>query len=378
MLAAHDPFSPVVLTADGVVTYGSLLRLSAAAVALLAELQVPEHAPVPALLDAGSTAYALWIGGACSRRPLAPLAPRSTVAELSACLRDDDAPVVLTSPANAAVAEQLATATGRRAVVVDRLVESEEPLDLEGGEPADAVGVLHTSGTTGHPKRVVLRQRALAARTGAYADALGLTSRSVYASAASFHHGAGISLLAVALGTGAATTPMPSRFSVAAWHALEGLGVTHVNVVPAMLQMLLDAEALRAGGALRTLLYGASRIEPELAHRTLAALPEVELIQGYGQTEGGPHTLLTGADHRRAVADPTQAHLLLSCGRPAPGVRVRIVGGHARGRRGRGHLPLPVRRAPRRLARERRPGPAGRRRLPLPGRPHGRRLRPRR
>jgi acyl-CoA synthetase (AMP-forming)/AMP-acid ligase II len=327
LLAAHDPVSPVVLTAHGVVTYGSLLRLSAAAVALLTELKVPRHAPVPALLDAGSTAYALWIGGACSRRPLAPLAPRSTVAELSACLRDDDAPVVLTSPAHAAVAEQLATATGRRAVVVDRLVESAEPLDLEGGDPADAVGVLHTSGTTGHPKRVVLRQRALAARTGAYANALGLTSGSVYASAASFHHGAGISLLAVALGTGAATTPMPSRFSVAAWHALEGLGVTHVNVVPAMLQMLLDAEALRAGGALRTLLYGASRIEPELARRTLAALPDVELIQGYGQTEGGPHTLLTGADHRRAVADPAQAHLLLSCGRPAPGVRVRIVGG---------------------------------------------------
>jgi len=327
MLAAHRPFSPVVVTAEHIVTYGSLLRMSAAASELLAALQVPKHAPVPALLDAGSTAYALWIGGACSRRPLAPLAPRSTVAELSACLREDDAPVVLTSPANAAVAEELAAATGRRAVVVDRLAESGEPLDLEGGDPADAVGVLHTSGTTGRPKRVVLRQQRLAARTVVYAAALGLDSDSVYASAASFHHGAGVALLAVALGTGATTTPMPSRFSVDGWRAVEGLGVTHANVVPAMLQALLDAGALPTGGTLRTLLYGASRIEADLVRRTLTAVPDVDLVQGYGQTEGGPHTLLTGADHRRAAADPAQAHLLLSCGRPAPGVRVRIVDG---------------------------------------------------
>jgi acyl-CoA synthetase (AMP-forming)/AMP-acid ligase II len=327
MLTTRDPDSPVVVTADQVVSYGALLRMSATAGRLLSESGVPENAPVPALLDAGALAYALWIGGACSRRPLAPLAPRSTVAELTACLHEDDAPVVLASPANATVAEELAGATGRRAVVVvDRLEESAEPLDLEGRGPTDPVGVLHTSGTTGRPKRVVLRQQPLAARTVAYAAALGLGPESVYASAASFHHGAGISLLAVALGTGAATTPMPSRFSVDAWHALQGLSVTHVNVVPAMLQMLLDADALRAAGSLRTLLYGAARIEPELVRRTLAALPDVELIQGYGQTEGGPHTLLTGADHRRAATDADQAHLLLSCGRPAPGVRVRIVG----------------------------------------------------
>jgi acyl-CoA synthetase (AMP-forming)/AMP-acid ligase II len=187
--------------------------------------------------------------------------------------------------------------------------------------------VLHTSGTTGRPKRVHLRQQPLAARTAAYAAVLGLSERSVYASAASFHHGAGVALLAVALGTGAATTPMPSRFSVDGWRALENLAVTHANVVPAMLEALLDADALQATGTLRTLLYGASRIEPELVRRTLAALPDVELIQGYGQTEGGPHTILTGADHRLAVADPERAHLLLSCGRPAPGAGVRIVGG---------------------------------------------------
>jgi acyl-CoA synthetase (AMP-forming)/AMP-acid ligase II len=324
--AASDPASAAVISVHGVISYGSLLRMSAAAVELLDSLGLPPGVAVPALLDAGPVAYALWIAGACSRRPIAPLAPRSTVPELLACVREDDAPVVLASPANQGVATGLATATGRRAVVVDGLPESARPLDLLGGDPDDVVGVLHTSGTTGLPKRVLLRQRPLAGRTVAYAAALGLTPGSVYASAASFHHAAGISLVAVALGTGVALTPMPSRFSVRGWRALEGLGVTHANVVPAMLDALLDAGALRQGGVLRTLLYGASRIEPELARRTLASLPDVELIQGYGQTEGGPHTLLTGADHRRAVADPTQAPLLLSCGRPAPGVRVRIVG----------------------------------------------------
>src|SRR4051794_20473724 len=323
--AASDPAAPAVISVDGVVSYGSLLRMSAAAVELLDSLGLPPGAAVPALLDAGPVPYALWVAGACSRHPIAPLAPRSPVPELLACVTGDDAPVVLASPANEAVATALATATGRRAVVVDGLPESIRPLKLLGGDPDDVVGVLHTSGTTGRPKRVLLRQRPLAGRTVAYAAALGLTEGSVYASAASFHHGAGISLAAVALGTGVALTPMPSRFSVEGWRALEGLGVTHANVVPAMLKALLDAGALRPGGALRTLLYGASRIEPELVRRTLAALPGVELLQGYGQTEGGPHTLLTGADHRRAVADPARAHLLLSCGRPAPGVRVRIV-----------------------------------------------------
>ena len=116
MLASHDPSAPVVVTPSEVVSYGSLLRTAAAAGELFSDLGLPERSAVPALLDAGPTAYALWVGGAGSRRPVAPLAPRSTVAELQACLRPDDAPVVVASPAYAAVAAKLAAATGRRAV----------------------------------------------------------------------------------------------------------------------------------------------------------------------------------------------------------------------------------------------------------------------
>jgi acyl-CoA synthetase (AMP-forming)/AMP-acid ligase II len=323
MVAATDPAAPAVV-AGQITRYGELLGMAAAAGVLLDELGLPAESVVPALVDAGPTACALWIAGAATRRPLAPLSARSTVAELSRCLLAEDAPIVLADPPNREPAGALAAATGRRLVVVDGLARTGARLDHSLAGPDDVAGVLHTSGTTGVPKRVSVRQRPLAARAAAYAQALSLTPGSVYASAASFHHGAGVAMIAVALATGAALTPMPSRFSVAGWRALADLGVTHANVVPSMLQMLLDADALQVG-RLRTLLYGASRIEPELARATMAALPGVDLVQGYGQTEGGPHAVLSGADHRRAVADPAHATLLTSCGRPAPGVRIRIV-----------------------------------------------------
>src|SRR4051794_10975286 len=92
--AAGDPGSAAVIGVDGVISYGSLLRMSAAAAELLDSLGLPAGAAVPALLDAGPVAYSLWLAGACRRCPIAPLAPRSTVPELLACVREDDAPVV--------------------------------------------------------------------------------------------------------------------------------------------------------------------------------------------------------------------------------------------------------------------------------------------
>lgn len=321
-----DSRAPAIVTAGGSLDHAGLLAAAAGTVAWLDGLGAPRGGvPVLALLDSGPAAYALLVGGACSGRPVAPLAPRGTLRELTACVAPTDGPVIVASPAHSGIAHELAAATGRRGLVLDT-PPTGGALDPGAARPEDVVAVLHTSGTTGAPKRVRVANRALAARTVAFADLLDLDADGVYASAASFHHAAGISFVAVALGTGAAVTPMPTRFTVAAWEALHGLGVTHANVVPSMLQMLLDAGALEPG-RLRTLLYGASRIEPELARRVLDTLPGVNLVQGFGQTEGGPHTALTLADHERAVADPASAGLLLSCGRPAPGVTVRIVGG---------------------------------------------------
>src|SRR5262249_42620287 len=143
----------------------------------------------------------------------------------------------------------------------------------------------------------------------------------VYASASGFHHIAGLGNYVVALAAGAALAPMP-RFTVEAWQDLGKLGVTHALTVPTMLEMLLDADALPLP-ALRILQYGAAPIHPDTVRRTLEPLPAVGLVNLYGQTEGSPITCLGPEDHIR-IRDEGREDLLLSVGRAAPGVEVRV------------------------------------------------------
>src|SRR5262249_15371557 len=69
--------------------------------------------------------------------------------------------------------------------------------------------------------------------------------------------------------------------------------------------------------SLENLVYGGSPIAPELIHRTKELLPKVKLLQVYGLTETG---FLSGLqDHEHTEAR------LTSCGRPCPGIEVRVV-----------------------------------------------------
>jgi acyl-CoA synthetase (AMP-forming)/AMP-acid ligase II len=188
-------------------------------------------------------------------------------------------------------------------------------------DPSSAAFLLHTSGTTGLPKPVPYVQDRLARRALVNARLCGLGPGCVYASASGFHHIAGLGNYVVALAAGAALAPMP-RFTVEAWQDLGKLGVTHALTVPTMLEMLLDADAL-ALPALRILQYGAAPIHPDTLRRTLDALPAVGLVNLYGQTEGSPITCLGPEDHLR-IREEGREDLLLSVGRAAPGVELRI------------------------------------------------------
>jgi acyl-CoA synthetase (AMP-forming)/AMP-acid ligase II len=191
---------------------------------------------------------------------------------------------------------------------------------LPAARPDQTAVVLHTSGTTGHPRAISYRHDRLARRCRLNAALQQLRPGSVFATATPFHHIAGLGSIMVALAAGATTVAVP-RFGVDTWRGLESLGVSHAFAVPTMVEMLLrqDAFPLRT---LKIMQYGASPIHPDTLRTAMAQLPGVGFLSLYGQTEGSPITWLSPDDHRLAAGG--REDLLTSVGRAAPGVEVRI------------------------------------------------------
>jgi len=320
--AAQATAAPAVVTAASTWSGEELLGHAAGAARWLTGAGLPEGVPVPALLEASPEALGLVLAGAATRRPIAPLGPRLTVRELAGCIERLAAPCLVTQPPFADIAAAAAADLGLKVLVLDelpgRVLGSSGPLPVP--KPDDTAVVLHTSGTTGHPKAVCYRHDRLTRRCRLNATLQQLRPGSVFATASPFHHIAGLGNIMVALAAGATTVAVP-RFTVAAWRELEPLGVTHALAVPTMVEMLLRQGALPLR-TLRVMQYGASPIHPDTLRTAMGQLPGAGFLTLYGQTEGSPITWLSPEDHRLAAAG--REELLASVGRPAPGVEVRV------------------------------------------------------
>ncbi|MEV5561040.1 fatty acid--CoA ligase family protein [Nonomuraea wenchangensis] len=321
-LSVNSDEPVVVSMRDGSVetwSRGEFLQMISGAVEFLTQSGTAEGDPVPALLATEPASVALLIAGSIARRPLAPLGPRMTPRELTACLRELPGKVLLSEPQWLALAEAAAAGTGKRVVVV-------EGPQLSAREPALSVSTddtalfMHTSGTTGQPKQVRVRQAPLLVRTEVQGRVIGLRPGDRFVTAGLFHHVAGLGNIAVALANGAVLTMFPA-FSVEAWRGLAAVEPTHAIMVPSIIEMLLAADAMRLP-SLRVIAYGASPIHPDTMRRVQEVVPTADFVNLFGQTEGSPITVLDATDHRRARTD--RPDLLLSVGRPAPGVELSI------------------------------------------------------
>ncbi len=311
--AAQGRSARAVVTAYGTWSGPELLSHASAAARWLAGWGLPSGRPVPALLEASPEALALVLAGAAARRPIAPLDPRMPARELAGCIERLDAPCIVAQPRFAARAREL----GREVAVLGQLPCPGAPLPVPA--PDGTAVVLRTSATAGHPRAVRYRHDRLARRVRLAASLQQLRPGSVFATAAPFHHIAGLGAIMVALAAGAATVPV-ARFSVDAWRDLAAFRVTHSLLTPAMLETLLRKDALRLR-TLRVMQYGASPIRPETLRAARARLPGVDFLTIYGQTDGGPITWLSPTDHRLAA---WHDELLQSVGLPVPGAEVRI------------------------------------------------------
>lgn len=311
--------APAIVDDDGIVNGQELLELAAGTSAWFDELGFVAGDAIPALMDETRTAIAMVVGGAMSRRPVAPLGTKLAVDELVHAVTGLGARVLFASPERRELGEQVAAVAGVRLVVVDEPVPPAEPLAGE-CEPDDTVVIVHTSGTTGLPKPIYVRQRPLAARVDVYTDVMAIGPGDRYCSASPFYHTASVTMDVTVLGMGAAIVPM-DWFSVENWRRVGRLGVTCALLVPTMIEMLL-AEGALADATPRVLQYGAMPIHPDTLRATLDALPATSLLQIFGQTEASPITYLSHEDHVRAATD--RPDLLLSVGRAIRGTELRI------------------------------------------------------
>ncbi|MCX2981098.1 long-chain-fatty-acid--CoA ligase [Halieaceae bacterium IMCC14734] len=203
----------------------------------------------------------------------------------------------------------------------------------DAGKPAVEVGAddpflqMYTSGTTGHPKGVVVSHQNVA--TQIQMNTILMPHRPGPGSAdlvcAPLFHigGAGSVLGGIAAGIEIILHKVFDPAAVV--NDIESYNVSAIFMVPAMIMAVLGLPDIeqRDFSKLRQIYYGASPISESVLKRAIEVFG-ARFIQMYGMTETcGTVVNLSPADHDRALAG--EPELLRSCGRPSIGVQLKIM-----------------------------------------------------
>jgi fatty-acyl-CoA synthase/long-chain acyl-CoA synthetase len=195
----------------------------------------------------------------------------------------------------------------------------EPPAGADAAEENGGVTMIYTSGTTGKPKGAVRQGRpgdpalvGLLALIGYTPDDIYLTSGPVYHSGPGGFMGA-----ALALGQ---TIVVQRRFDPEDWLRLvDTYRISSTFCAPALIRMVCslpaEVKARYDRSSVKVMIANAAPWSYALKQLYLADFPEDSLWEVYGSTELGVNCVLEPRDQLRKPG---------SCGRPAPGVEVRL------------------------------------------------------
>jgi long-chain acyl-CoA synthetase len=206
-----------------------------------------------------------------------------------------------------------------------QLVLDEEPWDVRNDscpdpvyDPEAILGLIYTSGTTGRPKGVMVTHANILANVDHLSYWMRYRDGGVYLHAAPIFHIADFPAMFAAPAFGARQVTIPKFSPQGFCELVERERVTHTVLVPTMLNLLTQMPEARPYdlSSIEVLAYGGSPIAPELVQRTRKLLPKAKLLQCYGLSETG---FLAGLEDQEHVQGK-----LLSCGRPCPGIDLRV------------------------------------------------------
>jgi acyl-CoA synthetase (AMP-forming)/AMP-acid ligase II len=204
-------------------------------------------------------------------------------------------------------------------------VLDQDPLEIQNDLPSsfvydpDAVlALIYTSGTTGRPKGVMVTHANILSDVHHFNYWMRYAEGAIYLHAAPLFHIADFPAIFAAPAFGASQLTLPKFNPQSFCEAVERERVSHTVLVPTMINLLTQFPEVKKYdlSSLEVLGYGGSPIAPELVRRTRKLLPNVKLLQCYGLSETGFLTGLEDQDHVESK--------LLSCGRPCPGIDLRI------------------------------------------------------
>lgn len=306
------------LTEAGVTTtYGELFARCCAVAQGLSAGGVTSGARI-AYLGRNSTAFfEVAFGCALVGAVLAPMNWRLTPGDIAELIEDAGSDLVFAEP------DFVAMVPGStRTLVIGTTYEAwrDSHPSVDPGLPASpeqAFIQFYTSGTTGLPKGVVIKNRNIGYLCQAGSRWL-LDDTSVAAVAMPLFHMGGSAWGLVGLLAGARCVVVPEFDPVRFIELMETEQVTNVLVAPTMLQMLTTAPGVdqRDWSRMRAVAYGSAPISLPLLRRALEVF-DAPLLQLFGLTEAaGAMCQLDPEDHR--------AELLASVGRPYPWVELEI------------------------------------------------------
>ncbi|MCM0001134.1 MAG: long-chain-fatty-acid--CoA ligase [Erythrobacter sp.] len=331
--AAEQPDAPAIEGGGLAFTYGEVDRLSRQIIAWLAGRGVGAGDRV-AFLGKNAASYGL-LYCACARAGIviAPIGWRLAAREIAYILGDTEAKLLVAAPdfmelAAAAMAELASPPAllGDAAMLAEARACDAAPFTPCGAD--DPMLQLYTSGTTGHPKGVLLSNANLT-RLRVEGIAAGLTYYTDYRAgdcmmvAMPIAHIGGTGTFSLAMLAGIRCR-FEAEFTPAGVLAAIEAGTTHMFLVPAALQMVIQhpQAASTDFSNLRYLIYGAAPMPLELLKQAVQTMPNTQFLQAYGMTETtGTVSILPPEDHS---LEGNQR--MRSAGKALPGVAIAVRG----------------------------------------------------
>lgn len=324
--AAKNPNREAISGANFSLTFAELEKAAKMASAGLTARGIQRGDRIAWLGENSAAFFIAFFGAVRANACLTPVNLRLSDEEIGFIVGNSGAAHWIVSPAfqSQAIAIAAKLTPSPTVFTVDELTQNHDgnALDAESsGNDNDAVLQLYTSGTTGFPKGVCLTNRNYRAFLHLSTQMEGFNYRDgqTVLMVMPLYHVAGMNVSLASLGQGCRLIVKQSFDPVGVLTTIEREKVSHVFLVPAMIQALLQTKEIATTDLsnLETVAYGASAISEAVLHAARARFPS-GFVQFYGMTEStGSGTSLAPSQH--------SPELSRSCGRQWPGLEVEIL-----------------------------------------------------